>query len=254
MQLTEYYNKNNIFTINSDPKTIKGSKKGFMTAILYLAPHKLSIEDNLNSNLKGSNTCPFASVGCIEACLNFSGRGQMSFTQKARIKRTLFLKNHKKEFMLNLLKRISSFIKKAKNKNMIPVVRINGTSDLLIENMKINNKSLMQHFPDIQFYDYTKAPHNKRKNLPDNYDLTYSYSDKKEALQEALEHLKNKTARVSVVFSDDLPKTWNGYKVINADKTDLRFLEPKNVICGLKFKGSKKALKKGIKSGFVVEA
>ena len=69
-----------------------------------------------------------------------------------------------------------------------------------------------------------------------------------------MEYLKNNKARVSVVFSGDLPKNWNGFKVVNADESDLRFLEPKNVICGLKFKGSKKTLKKAIKEGFVIKS
>ena len=41
-------------------------------------------------------------------------------------------------------------------------------------------------------------------------------------------------------------------KVVNADNSDLRFLEPKGVIVGLKFKGSIIDRNKGIKSGFVI--
>jgi hypothetical protein len=53
---------------------------------------------------------------------------------------------------------------------------------------------------------------------------------------------------VAVVF-DKLPSTWKGYPVINGDESDLRFLDPKNVIVGLKAKG------KGKKdaSGFVIK-
>ena len=130
----------------------------------------------------------------------------------------------------------------------------------MFENIKIlcqddnKLKNIFEIFPDVQFYDYSKAPLNKKRNLPSNYDITYSYSDKKTALKESLEYLENKKARVSVVFSGDLPKTWNGFKVVNADNSDLRFLEPKNVICGLKFKGTKKTLKEGIKDGFIIQS
>ena len=35
---------------------------------------------------------------------------------------------------------------------------------------------------------------------------------------------------------DELPSTYEGYEVINADNDDLRFLDKKGVICGLKYK------------------
>ena len=245
-----YYNRNNILTINADPKTIKGNKKGYLTAIMYLSPHKIS----------GKNLCPFASTGCIKACLNIAGRGAMNFTQKARLNRSLFFIKDKQAFLLNIIRRINNFIKYAKNKNMIPVIRLNGTSDIMFENIKVlcqddnKLKNIFEIFPNVQFYDYSKAPLKKKNNLPKNYDITYSYSDKKTALKESLEYLENEKARVSVVFSGNLPKTWNGYKVLNADNSDLRFLEDKNIICGLKFKGSKKNLKEGIKDGFVIQS
>ncbi len=34
----------------------------------------------------------------------------------------------------------------------------------------------------------------------------------------------------------DLPKSYLGYEVINGDESDLRFLDPKNVIIGLRYK------------------
>ena len=58
---------------------------------------------------------------------------------------------------------------------------------------------------------------------------------------------------VAVVFATkknkELPDEWKGYKVIDGDKSDLRFLDDKNVIVGLRAKGD------GIKdeSGFVVK-
>jgi hypothetical protein len=40
---------------------------------------------------------------------------------------------------------------------------------------------------------------------------------------------------VAMVF-DKLPETYKGFKVINGDLDDLRFLDEKNVIVGLKYK------------------
>ena len=61
---------------------------------------------------------------------------------------------------------------------------------------------------------------------------------------------------VAMVF-DKLPETYNGFKVINGDLDDLRFLDEKNVIVGLKYKkntgkggGEKNAL--AYSSGFAI--
>jgi hypothetical protein len=51
------------------------------------------------------------------------------------------------------------------------------------------------------------------------------------------------------VFRDKLPETWNGYKVIDGTKHDLRFLDEKGVVVGLLAKGDAKH----DMSGFVVD-
>ena len=43
---------------------------------------------------------------------------------------------------------------------------------------------------------------------------------------------------VAVVFADRLPKKWKGKKVIDGDRHDLRFLDPRGVIIGLIAKGA----------------
>ena len=82
--------------------------------------------------------------------------------------------------------------------------------------------------------------------MPSNYHLTFSRSeDNQDAVQRLIE--KHPTANIAVVF-DKLPKTYLGRKVFNADESDLRFLDPKGVICGLVEKGDAKK----DDSGFVV--
>ena len=247
MNYKKYYNKNNLLSINSDSKTIKGNKKGYLTAIMYLIPHKLS----------GKNVCAFATAGCIATCLNIAGRGKFNTIQKARLNKTLFFLNHKKEFMLNLVRRIDNFVKLANKKGLIPVVRLNGTSDIPFENIRIiysaisnyTKLNIFEIFPNVQFYDYTKYPLEKR-NYVDNLDLTFSLAENN--WEEAKYYLNHNSGRVSAVFSHNIPKTYKGYKVINGDNTDLRFLEPKGCIVGLKFKGSIVDRIKGINSGFVI--
>ena len=95
----------------------------------------------------------------------------------------------------------------------------------------------MDLHPDVQFYDYTVI--NKRMTkylnggLPSNYHLTYS---RKEDNQFKVIEALNNGANVSVVFEKYLPKTWNGFEVINGDKHDLRFLDKSNVVVGLTHK------------------
>ena len=47
-----------------------------------------------------------------------------------------------------------------------------------------------------------------------------------------------------------------GFEVINGDETDLRFLDKKNVVCGLKYKkmtGKGADNKKAFESGFAIK-
>ena len=91
------------------------------------------------------------------------------------------------------------------------------------------------------WYDYTKNPF---RTTPKNYYLTFSRAEcNDDNVQIAIERGLN----VAVVF-ENLPKKFMGRKVINGDKTDLRFTDPKNVIVGLIPKGDAKK----DTSGFVV--
>jgi hypothetical protein len=79
-----------LLSINQDSKTIKGLEKGYLTGIMYLAPHTLG----------GKNICPFAkAAGCIDACLNTAGRGIFNNVQKARLNRTALFHNDINAFM-----------------------------------------------------------------------------------------------------------------------------------------------------------
>ena len=245
---------NQLLSINSDYKTSKGTKKGYLTGIMYLAPHKIS----------GKNFCASASNGCIQACLYKAGRGSFNSVQKARIKKSRYFIENKKDFMLDLIESIIRLQVKSNNKKLIPVVRLNGTSDILFENIKINTSDLMtrkyivnnshlynndilksdhfnimQLFNHIKFYDYTKHDIQLRKNALklDNYHLTFSRCEDNE--RKALNYLIN-GYNSAFVFKSKIPSKYKGFKVFNGDDTDLRFLDPKNVIIGLLAKGSAK--------------
>ena len=136
------YKSKKLLNIDNNPKTVKGQSKKVMTAILYFAPAKIS----------GFNVCPFADE-CAKTCLNTAGRGQMNSVQLGRINKTrwYFLERH--TFMAQLHKEIKRHINRCKIKGFKPAFRINGMSDLKIENM-----GLIETYPTAQWYDYTKNP------------------------------------------------------------------------------------------------
>jgi hypothetical protein len=225
-----------------NPKTIKGEKQGYLTFILHLAP----------SDLSGYQTCPKATVGCKLACLNTAGRGGMfpeggtNTIQEARKRKTRMFFERRDEFMELLVKDIKRGIKYAQKKDLIPVFRLNGTSDIGWEKIRAGDaRNVMELFPTIQFYDYTKIV--GRKNIPANYHLTFSKADGNELdVRLAVSSGMN----VAVVFSTKtLPETYINRSVFNGDESDLRFLDPKNVIVGLYAKGRAKK----DSSGFVVQ-
>ncbi len=226
-----------LLTNGSNAKTIKSDKLGeYLTDILYLSPYKKS----------GVNLCAFATKGCIPVCLDEAGRGVFDSVQKGRMRKSLFFINDRYEFFERLIKDINKLIKKCEKTNKKPCVRLNGTSDLTWEKIKHNGKTILEYFPQVQFYDYTKNP-NRFENLPKNYDLTFSYTEKTpfSFIEKVLKSKKN----IAVVFRNNIPNFFRGVRVINGDKHDLRFLDQKGVIVGLTAKGKAKK----DTSGFVVD-
>jgi hypothetical protein len=233
-----------LLTFNN-AKTTKGDSLGWRTAIMYLAP----------SNSSGiANTCRWATHDCRALCLYNSGYASVyPSVNKARIERTKFMVKHTAEFIEQLCKEIEAHIRFCKKNKMKPCVRLNGTSDIYEQ---WHFDSVIQNFPEIQFYDYSKSIDRVLMWLngygPKNYHLTYSHAEGR--LDESFTVLE-KGGNVSVVFDTPrnkrLPKLWNGYTVLDGDKHDLRFLNPDmrykldkraGLVIGLRAKG--KARKK----------
>jgi hypothetical protein len=216
--------------VNTSAKIEKNAKLNVLTYIIYLAP----------SNMSGYNVCPMASEYCISLCLNESGHnsmakeGELSTIDIARIAKTKLYYENRPYFSAWTIAEIRSYKEKANKLGMGFSVRINGTSDLSPETITQDGKNVLEIFPDVQFYDYTKIP--KRLALTKiypNYHLTFSFSgtnmvDCMNALSDGY--------NVAMVFEKELPRTFAGYTVINADESDLRYLDGSGVICGLKFK------------------
>lgn len=245
-----------LLSIDTNPKTIKGQKYGFMTGVLYLAPADLASTPGLPINV-----CPMAEMAqCKAPCLNSAGRGAFNSVQKARIAKTQRFANlaTRDQFMVDLVYSVDALIRKAGRAGLVPLVRLNGTSDIRWERVPcmrdgVRYPSIMNAFPAVQFYDYTKTPN--RKGLPANYDLTFSYSGVPEFRPVVMKARANPVLkRIAVVFRDrhNLPKTFNiggkWYECVDGDDSDLRHADPSGVVTALYAKG--KARKDT--SGFVV--
>jgi hypothetical protein len=228
----------------SNPKTAKGEGYGYLTAILHLSPARLA----------GFEVCASSTAGCRAACLNTAGRGgMMAGIHVARLRRTLAFKADRAAFMTRLEREIGAHVRRASRLGLTAAVRLNGTSDIPWEAVKYVSTdgagirgTIFDVFPDVQFYDYTKHAHRFARPRPENYDLTFSLAESNGSeASEAMRH----GARVAVVFRNavrpsarlwDLPSEWRGVPVVDADRTDLRFLDPPAVWCGLRAKGAAK--------------
>jgi hypothetical protein len=220
-------------SVSATTKHQKSLKYDELTYTLYLAPAKMS----------GYEVCPMRSKECTKLCLNESGMNKMTqkvkgdVINKARIKKTKLFFEQRQFFMSWLVDEIKSAKLKADKLGFKFSVRLNNTSDITPESfyMDIDNKKLnvLQIFPKVKFYDYTKVPN--RDGLVKkykNYDLTFSFSGTN--FTDCVNMLNN-NIRVAVVFKEVPTKFW-GRKVIDGDLSDLRYRDARGVIVGLKYK------------------
>lgn len=225
-----------------NPKVLKGQAQGYNTYILHLAP----------ADVSGYETCAKRTAGCTAACLNTAGRGGMfkrgestNVIQEARKRKTQMFFEERAGFMEWLVKDIELAIKQSARLGLIPVFRLNGTSDLAFEKYEVvRNGKLFRNvfaaFPEVQFYDYTKILGRKVKDIP-NYQLTFSAADGNDSdVYKAIAEGLNVAVVFGVKKTDALPTEYLDREVFNGDESDLRFLDPKGVIVGLYAKGKAK--------------
>lgn len=223
----------------SNAKTPKGEKKGYLTGVLYLS--------SANSVAENYTVCANAEqAGCKTGCLVTAGRGRYAKVQAARYRKTLLYMFDRAKFYSILESDIQSASRKAAKMGYKLAIRLNGTSDIAWENTHL--PTFIKKQGGI-LYDYTKIPERLAK-VKKGYNLVLSYSEHNTVyalkIQRAMQEYPK--ANVAVVFNGPLPATYLGRKVIDGDETDLRFLDPKGVVVGLKAKGRAKQ----DKGGFVI--
>jgi hypothetical protein len=221
----------------------KAGKFGELTYALYLAPAKTS----------GYEVCPGRTAECTEVCLNESGMNTMVRNDKGdvindcRITKTRLFFEHREFFMKWLVYEIKAAQRKAIRMTYQFSIRINNTSDISPEDFQLNGQNILQMFPEVQFYDYTKvASRVDLMKIYNNYDVTFSYTGYN--LTKCQEMLLNKI-RVAVVFKN-VPENFMGYPVVDGDMNDLRYRD-EAVIIGLKYKRVRTKLNTNFK--FVVQ-
>lgn len=239
--------ENKLFGKNSSVKIEKGLKKSYDTYIIYLSPYW--------SYNEYDNLCPSSSPGCRSTCLVTSGQLKNPAPKQSQLDKTAFWLNAPETFLMEAHKEILAAEKSFKSTGKKFCVRMNGTSDIPFEYKSYTfggkkYKNIMEAFPNVQFYDYTKI-YARLGKTPFNYHLTFSASETntaqwKDALKRGFQvamvfgALAPKTDKKTGQYKrkpGNIPTIYNGFKVVDGDETDLTFLQDPGVILGLRSKG-----------------
>lgn len=245
--------------LSVNPKT---EKSHIETRILHLSP----------ADSSGIDVCPMAK-NCKKICLHFAGNPTyMNSKQAARIRRTLAFSADKQRFGMLLILSILHACNKQDDK--ILAVRLNGTSDIMWENVdltidrefstfcwvkfgamvpvgKRNIFEIFNHIQehsgqDVTFYDYTKVKRNWAECKRLGYHLTFSFDghDNKKnhkIAASAIDAGVNVAAAFNIKRGQPLPKFVHyqnrKFWVLDGDKSDYRPGDHQGLrIVGLRFK------------------
>lgn len=221
--------------VSHSHKLALSEKNGTMTYGIYLAP----------ADMSGFNVCP-RSEHCRDHCLNGSGQNRCdelahgkggSHINRSRIRKTQALFRNRRTFIRTMFHEIALKKRRAEEKGAEFASRLNCVSDLNPEIFRDpdTGKNVLETFPDVQFYDYTKVPSRiKLMEKYPNYDITFSYDGFN---WDTCEEFLKKGGKVAVVFRNEkkLPKTYRGYPVHNGNLYDMRYLDPAGHIIGLTY-------------------
>ena len=229
--------------LGTGTKTEAGRALKVSTAVVYMAPATEAFPD-------GRTLCPFATEGCASACLgNKAGRMIFGPMKLARLWKAALYMGARLLFLELAEAEAHAHVRKAERDGYLPAIRMDGSTDTGV------GRILARKVPGAQWYDYTKVPARLHPPRPANYHLTFSYSGANRP--EAIAALEGGT-NVAVVFGirkgEAFPEDWEGFPILDGDKTDARFLDAPAHVVGLSFKaakGWKDAMAKGIAEGFV---
>lgn len=237
-----------------NPKIVKGSAYGVLTAVLHLLPAR---EYARLAELQGDtvvrlrNLCPWA-ASCVAGCLNTAGRGGIPSTryaggpflnnvQQGRYRRTRAYDVDPARFVADVVRDIERLAAYCAANGLSPAIRLNGTSDVDWYAAHPELVAVCERL-NVARYDYTKDPARARASADGTIPMRYVYSLDKGAAREAIARdILSRGGNVAVVFrvkrGQPLPASWSGYPVLDGDVTDLRHLDPRGHVVGLRAKG-----------------
>lgn len=223
---------------------------GYLNGIHYMAPAKVAGVGNL---------CPDSSPACESICLGeHAGMVAVySSVLQSRINKAREFMRNRKAYIAMLRKALALLQRQAKAQGLVPVARLNGSTDINWLALHDGNRlPLVREFSDLQFVEYTKSLDRMLAycsgKVAANVHFTFSYSGDNWL---ACEQVLRAGGNVAICFGCDVPAQYCGYETIDGDASDLRHLDPdmRGKGCGkivaLKPKGSKA---KNDNTGFVV--
>ncbi len=205
-------------------------KFGFLSACLNLEPA---------FSYKGNQTCPWKGK-CAATCLKSTGRNRFDSSNASRVRKTKLYYDDKALFYSMLRGDLAALVAKAKREKLIPTCRLNTLSDIPFEDDHVaDSKNIFELYPEILFNDYTKSVERMFKKHSDNYHLTYSINEKTPRGTVAKIY-KDTSYNCAQVFANSLPTEFGidgvVYEVSSGDEHDVRSLDPRGKIIGLKYK------------------
>ena len=225
-------------------KALKAAEFGYLQCNIELASHKLS----------GFNVCKYED-GCGIACIVHAGHGFFANVLNARIERTELFFSDRAAFFNILIGEIYAAQVKAAEDDKKLCIRPNAFSDLPFFRIKHNGRTLFETFPDVQFFDYTKAPIDKipTPGSISNYHVTKSAGAS--TTDAEIDAAISAGFNVAIPFEGPtLPTLYNDHPVLNGDTHDLRFKDPAGFVVGLLEKGNNQFKNAGRESGFIRKA
>ena len=227
---------------NGSPKLIKSNGMGYYNAGITLA----------QANLSATNNCAGSTDDCIRLCLGNFGRAEhLPQLMQIRVNRSNFLHQHRQLAWETMLPQLMAIDRRAKRNSLEIAFRPDITSD---KNWDLILPQIFEIFPHWKFYGYTKLRSKITRYLAGKNPVipTFSWSDRLLHQSDGSDYansILNAGINIAVVFYDratlagKLPRTFLGRTVIDGDKHDLRFLDPRGVIVGLKPKLPKSKIK-----------
>ena len=219
----------------------------------------------------GFKACANAGI-CKIACLHYCGRNECAAAQEAigdpfrssitlgRWRRTFRLLHAQEGLYRDLKRECLLLAKHAKEAGLVPVIRLNGLSDLPNLANKIA-QDVQESDPGIRFIDYTKIAVYSGTGSQDprlswyagTVYRSYSVSEARGSVPFAKQLLREGHS-VSVV--GDRPwesgMTWEGHPTVDGDLHDIRFSDPPGHVAWLSAKGLAELLPAG-REGFWVQ-